>query len=368
LVYELDRECRAAAVKAAHRAGLRAPAALFVNAEPEALDVTRGGAHFDASRIPEGMRVVVEITERAVTARVADLLPIAEQLRRRGVGIALDDVGADRRSLALMPFLRPDVIKLDLRLVQDPPSARTAEIHNAVAAHAERYGAVVVAEGIETEEHAARARAMGATVGQGWLYGRPGPLATERPEPKAAVPISPPTFEDALTPYAAIDGARPTRRASKRLLLSISRELEQRALALGDSAVLLSTFQHERFFGSSQASRYARLASQLAFVGAFGAGVDTFPASAVRGANLEPSDPLVEEWDVVVVDPHFAGALTARDLGDTGCPDLDRRFDFKLTHDRDLVVRAARSLMARIDPTHRASDHLAGRSASAQPG
>jgi len=29
---------------------------------------------------------------------------------------------------------------------------------------------------------------------------------------------------------------------------------------------------------------------------------------------------------------------------------MDRRFDFQLTHDRDLAVRAARSLMARIEP------------------
>ena len=29
---------------------------------------------------------------------------------------------------------------------------------------------------------------------------------------------------------------------------------------------------------------------------------------------------------------------------------MDRRFDFQLTHDRDLAVRAARILMARIEP------------------
>ncbi len=70
------------------------------------------------------MRLVVEITERALTARPADLLPTIEQLREAGIGIALDDVGADHRSLALMPFLRPDVIQLDLRLTQGDPSRR----------------------------------------------------------------------------------------------------------------------------------------------------------------------------------------------------------------------------------------------------
>ena len=36
----------------------------------------------------------------------------ASWIRDQGWGIALDDVGAETASLALMPFLRPDIIKL----------------------------------------------------------------------------------------------------------------------------------------------------------------------------------------------------------------------------------------------------------------
>ncbi len=50
-----------------------------------------------------------------------------------------------------------------------------------------------------------------------------------------------------------------------------------------------------------------------------------------------------------VVGPHFSGALIARDLGDPG-PDRDRRFDFRITYDRDLVLNAALSLFDRITP------------------
>ena len=52
-------------------------------------------------------------------------------------------------------------------------------------------------------------------------------------------------------------------------------------------------------------------------------------------------------WWNVVVDPHFAAAFTARDLGDAG-PDMDRRFEFAITYDRALAVEAARTLLARI--------------------
>ena len=45
----------------------------------------------------------------------------------------------------------------------------------------------------------------------------------------------------------------------------------------------------------------------------------------------------------------MAGALIARDVGDDG-PDADRRFDVVVTYDRELVLTAARALMARIAP------------------
>src|SRR3712207_1593397 len=124
---------------------------------------------------PGGLRVDIEITERALATRPAELLRTVERVRSVGWGVAVDDVGAEAMSLAFMPLLRPDGIKLDLRLVQERPGPAIAEIMNAVNAHAERTGSVVLAEGIEDEAHLATARALGATLGQGWFFGRPGP-------------------------------------------------------------------------------------------------------------------------------------------------------------------------------------------------
>jgi DICT domain-containing protein len=71
------------------------------------------------------------------------------------------------------------------------------------------------------------------------------------------------------------------------------------------------------------------------------------PAAGVRGGALGVHDPLAGEWVVAVVGPHFAGALIAKDLGDDG-PDAERRFSFTVTYERELVVRAARTLLRRI--------------------
>lgn len=346
---ELDWACRAAAVRGALEAGLRAPLRLFVNMEPEALGVPRPDHLRGLWARTSQLDMVVEVTERALTARPADLLHALETFRRLAWPIALDDVGADRRSLALLTLLRPEVVKLDLRLIQARPDEELAGIVTAVNAYAERTGAVVVAEGVENEEHLAAARAVGATHAQGWHFERPAPLPRDLPSGDRVLPAVPdPPRPTGTTPFEVAGRTLPVRRGTKPLLLAMSLLLERQAGELGDTAILLSAFQRAEHFTPRAHERYRQLAERIAFVAALGTGLDSEPAPGVRGAALVDGDALVNEWSVVVLAPHFAGALVALDLG--AGPDVERRFDFALTYDRDLVVTAARSLMRRVQP------------------
>ncbi len=349
LVADLDRACRAAAVSGALGA-LDPSTALLVNVEPDVLDPVPGAAAPVLERAAGGeLTVIAEITERRLTDRPAELLRAVAALRRRGWGFALDDVGADWRSIALMPFLRPDVVKLDMRLVQEPFGSEAAAVVRAVRAYADETGAAVLAEGIETEEHERRALSWGATLGQGWLYGRPGPLP--------AVPVVGGVAGGLVTATAPVGTRTPAQVAQaagapfsvapKAALLAHSIALEHRALADPDPVVAFGCFQAARHFTPATAKRYARLARRSAFVGAFGAGLDDTPVAGVRGASLRVNEDLAGEWNVIVVGPHQAAALIAVDLGDGG-PDMQRRFAYTLIEDRDLVLRAARSLMLRI--------------------
>jgi EAL domain-containing protein (putative c-di-GMP-specific phosphodiesterase class I) len=351
LVAELDWACRLAAMGAALDAGLPPSTALLINSEPDVLtaDAPAGAAPLLA-RAERELTLVTEITERRLADRPAELLRAVTGLRDRGWGFALDDVGADWRSVALMPFLRPDLVKLDMRLVQEPFGAEAAAVVRAVRAYAQASGAQVLAEGIETEEHEERARSWGATLGQGWLYGRPAPL----PELRTSAPDegrrlvaqhAPPGL---LTPVDIAEraGAR-FDVAPKEALLAHSIAMERRALADPDPVVVLGTFQSAGHFTTATARRYERLSRGSAFVGAFGVGMGEAPAEGVRGARLSVNEQLAGEWDVLVVGPHQASALIARDLGDTG-PDRERRFAHTLVEDREVVLEAARGLMLRI--------------------
>ncbi len=346
-----DRACREVAVQGALEAGLGRCELLFVNVEPTALST--GGV---LDRLSDGelerLSVVVELTERDLAARPGDVLAAVDWLRRRNCRIALDDVGVDRRSLALMPFLSPDVIKLDIQLTKDRmPEPEAARLLNAVSAEAERSGAVLLAEGIENEQDRRRAIALGATLGQGWLFGRPGAIERSPAADLAAPPLAPrrPAETPAQTPLQLVAASRQLRRGDKRLLLALSRQLEREALALHGEAVVISTFQDARFFTPSTRVLYERLGESAALVGALGVGLGAQPGSGVRGASIPLDDPLRGEWDVLVVGPHFASAFVARDLGDGG-EDFERRFDYFVTHDRELVLAAARALLPRILP------------------
>ena len=165
----------------------------------------------------------------------------------------------------------------------------------------------------------------------------------------ARLPRMPVELSADLSPFHCLAPGTPLRRADKRLLVELSKKLEEEALAHGELAIIASTFQEAHHFTPLTAKRYARLAAGTAFVCAFGDGLSVEPIPGVRGAQLTSGDVVRGEWDVVVLAPHFAAALLARDLGDDG-PDLDRRFEYALTYRREAVVRAACALLSRVVP------------------
>lgn len=128
-------------------------------------------------------QLVVEVVENQAIADRGHLVSVLEHYRSLGWRVAMDDVGAGWSSRSLMTALRPDVVKLDKDLVHQLPDDNARVVLRAVTDLAHELGAVVVAEGIETERLAEEVTAIGVDLGQGWLFGRP-----RRPEPPAPEP------------------------------------------------------------------------------------------------------------------------------------------------------------------------------------
>jgi len=125
----------------------------------------------------DASRLVLEITE---TRRIQDLpgaAAAAERLRSLGVRVALDDFGSGFNALAQLHSLPVDIVKLDSTLTDvDVAPERAAALCRSVLAICADLDITVIAEGIETVSRARGMADVGCPLGQGYLFGQPGPV------------------------------------------------------------------------------------------------------------------------------------------------------------------------------------------------
>jgi EAL domain-containing protein (putative c-di-GMP-specific phosphodiesterase class I) len=99
-----------------------------------------------------------------------------QELRRRGVRVALDDFGTGYSSLQYLHRFPVDTLKIALPFVQSADRTETDQtVVRAMVGLGTALGLQVVAEGVETLAQAALLAAMGAQLGQGYLFARPVP-------------------------------------------------------------------------------------------------------------------------------------------------------------------------------------------------
>jgi EAL domain-containing protein (putative c-di-GMP-specific phosphodiesterase class I) len=122
-------------------------------------------------------RIVLELTEHAPVDDYPALGAALDRLRASGVRLAIDDTGSGWSSFRHVLALVPNVIKLDIALTRDidrDPVRRA--LAASLVTFADEVGAVIVAEGVETEAEIATLRRLGVAYGQGYCLGRPAPL------------------------------------------------------------------------------------------------------------------------------------------------------------------------------------------------
>ena len=120
--------------------------------------------------------LVLEITERTLIVDERRAGEVIDALRALGVRLAIDDFGSGYSSLSSLQRFPVQVVKLDRTLVAglpDEPGAAAIVRGSIDLAHAT--GAIVVAEGVETQRQWEAVRALGCDVAQGYLVGRPMP-------------------------------------------------------------------------------------------------------------------------------------------------------------------------------------------------
>lgn len=152
-----------------------------INVSPMQLRHADFASRFAATLVETGTdprRIIVEITETVPLNAKATELANLEALRALGVRIAIDDFGAGHASLQYLRGFAFDIIKIDRSYVANLGQSRIdGMIVSAICDIARSLPVDVIAEGIETQEQLAQLRLAGCAGFQGFLLGRPLPLA-----------------------------------------------------------------------------------------------------------------------------------------------------------------------------------------------
>jgi diguanylate cyclase (GGDEF)-like protein len=122
--------------------------------------------------------LIVEVTETALFEDMATAARELTQLRATGVRIALDDFGTGYMSLSHLRALPVDILKIDRSFVASMASDTEDSLIRLIVDTGHLLGAVVTAEGVETEMQAQQLTEMGNDFLQGYLFSRPVDAAT----------------------------------------------------------------------------------------------------------------------------------------------------------------------------------------------
>jgi EAL domain-containing protein (putative c-di-GMP-specific phosphodiesterase class I) len=187
LAGELDWVCRAAAFRVMLEAKLPPAVSLFVNVEPDSLiepcpdDLLQ--TVWDATA---RLRVLVDLTGRAMTQYPFEVLETVRRARAAGWGVSVGDVEFSATGVALLPTLEPDVVKVSHAVLSMAAGYATSTV-TAVLSEVEQTGAMLLVERVEDEAARRISRSVGASLHSGRLFGYPDKLPSKLPVP--VVPV-----------------------------------------------------------------------------------------------------------------------------------------------------------------------------------
>jgi diguanylate cyclase (GGDEF)-like protein/excisionase family DNA binding protein len=134
-------------------------------------------------------RLYLEVTESMLLHETATTRGALDALREAGVRLVLDDFGTGWSSLGYLKRLPIDGLKVDRSFVAGlGPSGDDHHIVSAIAGLAGALRLSIVAEGVETVDHARHLRALGCALGQGYVFARPLPPAELEQVLRAGLP------------------------------------------------------------------------------------------------------------------------------------------------------------------------------------
>ena len=131
-------------------------------------------------------RLSIEVTEMSRVPAIDIVQQNFDRLSEAGVRLSLDDFGTGYAALTLLARFPFEEVKIDHWMTSRLNQSRFKDAIALAFESAERYGAKLVTEGIETEEQSRLLMQMGIRFGQGYLYSPAVPLDRLQPRRECA--------------------------------------------------------------------------------------------------------------------------------------------------------------------------------------
>ncbi len=120
--------------------------------------------------------MVLEITEREALPQIHELAPVIDELRTKGIEIALDDFGSGFSSFMYLKYLNVDYVKIEGSFIKNmSDDKRDLIMVKNINQMAHEFGLRTIAEFVEDPEVHRILKEMNINYSQGYLYGKPGP-------------------------------------------------------------------------------------------------------------------------------------------------------------------------------------------------
>jgi EAL domain-containing protein (putative c-di-GMP-specific phosphodiesterase class I) len=116
----------------------------------------------------------LEITESVVMEDPKSAVVTLQQLREMGVGLKMDDFGTGYSSLSCVHRFSLTGLKIDRSFVANMgDDSNHRAVVKAIIAMGHALQLKLVAEGVETDDHAKALREMGCELAQGYFFAKP---------------------------------------------------------------------------------------------------------------------------------------------------------------------------------------------------
>lgn len=136
----------------------------FVHEVREILTETKVAPHY----------LKIEITE-SILQNINKTLPVLNELQALGIQIAIDDFGTGYSSLSYLKNLPINYLKIDKAFIDELTQNPDGPIVKTIIDMGRNMNFTVIAEGVESEEHASYLRENKCFIGQGYLFSKPLP-------------------------------------------------------------------------------------------------------------------------------------------------------------------------------------------------